>query len=201
MNGYQYVVLRCVPRVEREEFINVGVIVSCPARKFLEARIELDEQRLLALDPTLPTYAARTLSEHLDLPLFPYRMAAVVLGSFGVLAVLLAAIGIYGVMSYVVAGRTREVGLRVALGAARSDVLLLIMKQGMSLALIGLSAGLLIGFGAARLMVKLLFGVNPSDPLTFAGVLILLGAVAALACYIPARRAAKVDPLVALRYE
>ena len=156
---------------------------------------------LLALDPMLPTYNARTLSDHLSVPLFPYRMAAVVLGTFGVLAVVLAAIGIYGVMSYVVAGRTREVGLRVALGAARSDVLLLIMKQGMSLALIGLAAGLLVGFGAARLMVQLLFGVNPTDPITFAGVLLLLGLVAAFACYLPARRATKVDPLVALRYE
>jgi putative ABC transport system permease protein len=156
---------------------------------------------LQSLDPILPTYDARTLSEHLSVPLFPYRMAAVVLGSFGFLAVVLAAIGIYGVMSYVVAGRTREVGVRVALGAARRDVLLLIMKQGMSLALIGLAAGLLAGFGAAHLMVKLLFGVNPVDPITFAGVPVLLGLVAALACYIPARRATKVDPLVALRYE
>jgi len=156
---------------------------------------------LLALDPTLPTYNARTLSDHLDVPLFPYRMAAVVLGSFGILAVVLAAIGIYGVMSYVVASRTRELGVRVALGAARSDVLLLIMRQGMSLAVIGLAGGLLVGFGAARLIVKLLFGVNPTDPITFIGVTVLLGLVAALACYIPARRATKVDPLVALRYE
>ena len=156
---------------------------------------------LTALDSTLPAYNVRTLTDHLDVPLFPYRMAAVVLGCFGVLAVVLAAIGIYGVMSYVVANRTREVGVRVALGAARSDVLLLIMKQGMSLALIGLAAGLLVGFGAARLIVKLLFGVNPTDPITFMGVTILLGLVAGLACYIPARRATKVDPLVALRYE
>ena len=82
-----------------------------------------------------------------------------------------------------------------------SDVLLLIMRQGMSLALIGLAGGLLVGFGAARLIVKLLFGVNPTDPITFVGVTVLLGLVAALACYIPARRATKVDPLVALRYE
>jgi ABC-type antimicrobial peptide transport system permease subunit len=156
---------------------------------------------LTALDSTLPAYNVRTLTDHLDVPLFPYRMAAVVLGCFGVLAVVLAAIGIYGVMSFVVANRTREVGVRVALGAARSDVLLLIMKQGMSLALIGLAAGLLVGFGAARLIVKLLFGVNPTDPITFIGVTILLGLVAGLACYIPARRATKVDPLVALRYE
>ena len=156
---------------------------------------------LQTLDSTLPTYNARTLTDQLDVPLFPYRMAAVVLGSFGVLAVMLAAIGIYGVMSYVVAGRTREVGVRVALGAARADVLWLIMKQGMSLAVIGLAGGLLVGLVAARLIVKLLFGVNPTDPITFVGVTVLLGLVAGLACYIPARRATKVDPLVALRYE
>ncbi len=156
---------------------------------------------LQRLDPTLPVYNAKTLTEHLSLPLFPFRVAAVVLGSFGVLAIILAAIGIYGVMSYVVAGRTREVGVRVALGAARGDVLLLIMRQGTSLALIGVAVGLLIAFATARLLVKVLFGVSPADPLTYLGVSALLAAVAALACYIPARRATRVDPLVALRYE
>jgi putative ABC transport system permease protein len=156
---------------------------------------------LQTLDSTLPLFNVTTLTDQMQLPLFPYRMAAIVLGSFGILAIVLAAIGIYGVMSYVVAGRTREVGVRVALGAARSDVLLLMMKQGMSLALIGLGLGLLAAFGVAQLIVKLLFGVNPTDPVTFAGVALLLALVAALACYLPARRATKVDPLVALRYE
>jgi putative ABC transport system permease protein len=156
---------------------------------------------LLHLDPTLPVYDAKTLTDHMSLPLFPFRMAAVVLGSFGGLAIVLAAIGIYGVMSYVVAGRTREVGVRVALGAARGDVLFLIMRQGMSLALIGLALGLVVAFAAAQLLVKLLFGVSPADPLTFAGVTVLLALVAAVACFVPARRATKIDPLVALRYE
>ena len=156
---------------------------------------------LQRLDPTLPLYDVQTLSEHMSVPLFPFRMAATVLGSFGVLAIVLAAIGIYGVMSYVVAGRTREIGVRIALGAARRDVLLLIIRQGMTLAVIGLGIGLLIAFGVAQLLAKLLFGVSPVDPLTFAGVTLLLALVAALACYIPARRATRVDPLVALRYE
>ena len=97
-------------------------------------------------------------------------------------------------MSYVVAGRTREVGVRVALGASRSNVLFLIMRQGMSLALIGLVVGLIVSFAVAQLLVKVLFGVSPADPLTFAGVTLLLALVAALACYVPARRAMKVDP-------
>jgi predicted permease len=156
---------------------------------------------LQRLDPTLPLYNVQTLTDHMSVPLFPFRMAATVLGSFGVLAIVLAAIGIYGVMSYVVAGRTREIGVRIALGAARRDVLLLIIRQGMTLAVIGLGIGLLIAFGVAQLLAKLLFGVSPADALTFAGVSVLLAVVAALACYIPARRATKVDPLVALRYE
>jgi len=156
---------------------------------------------LQRLDPTLPLYNVQTLTDHMSVPLFPFRMAATVLGSFGVLAIVLAGIGIYGVMSYVVAGRTREIGVRIALGAARRDVLFLIIRQGMTLAVIGLGIGLLIAFGVAQLLAKLLFGVSPVDPLTFAGVSALLALVAVLACYIPARRATKVDPLVALRYE
>jgi len=156
---------------------------------------------LLRMDSALPLYNVQTLSEHMNVPLFPFRMAAAVLGSFGVLAIVLAAIGIYGVMSYVVASRTREIGVRIAVGAAKRDVLILIIKQGMTLAIIGLGSGLLIAFGVAQLMAKLLFGVSPVDLVTFAGVTLLLGLVAVVACYIPARRAMKVDPLVALRYE
>jgi predicted permease len=156
---------------------------------------------LQRVDPTLPLYNVQTLTDHMSVPLFPFRVAATVLGSFGVLAIVLAAIGLYGVMSYVVAGRTREIGVRIALGAARRDVLLLIIRQGMSLAVIGLVIGLVIAFGVAQLLAKILFGVSAADPLTFAGVSLLLALVAALACYIPARRATKVDPLVALRYE
>ena len=156
---------------------------------------------LLRMDSALPLYNVQTLSEHMNVPLFPFRMAAAVLGSFGVLAIVLAAIGIYGVMSYVVASRTREIGVRIAVGAAKRDVLILIIKQGMTLAIIGLGSGLLIAFGVAQLIAKLLFGVSPVDLVTFVGVTLLLGLVAVLACYIPARRAMKVDPLVALRYE
>ena len=127
--------------------------------------------------------------------------AAIVLGSFGILAIVLAAIGVYGVMSYVVAGRTREMGVRIALGAKRRDVLFLIVRQGMSLAFIGLGIGLVAALGVTQLLTKILFGVSAFDPTTFVAVCALLAAVAALSSYLPARRATKVDPLVALRYE
>ena len=133
--------------------------------------------------------------------LFPARMAAIALGSFGVLALILAAVGIYGVMSHVVAGRTREIGLRMALGAQFSDVQKLILRQGMWLAAIGSIIGLAIALGGARLMKSFLYGVSASDPLTFSFVAMALLGVALLACWIPARRASRVDPMVALRAE
>jgi putative ABC transport system permease protein len=173
------------------------------------ARVEGDQQAALAalrrevqrLDPTLPIYDAKTLTEHMQIPLFPARMAAIVLGSFGILALALAGIGIYGVMSYVVAGRTREIGLRMALGADRRNVLRLIVRQGMTLAVVGLGIGLLLAFAAARLLTSFLYGVSPGDPATFMGVALLLASVAFIACYVPARRATRVDPMIALRYE
>ena len=128
-------------------------------------------------------------------------MAAGVLTSFGVLALLLAAVGIYGVMSYVVAGRTREIGLRMALGAQSGDVLRLILRQGMLLAAIGTVIGLTVGLGGRRLLNTLLYGVSAADPLTFTVVTLLLGAVTFLACWLPANRATRVDPMIALRAE
>jgi putative ABC transport system permease protein len=128
-------------------------------------------------------------------------MAANVLGSFGVLALILAAIGIYGVMSYVVAGRTREIGLRMALGAQLRHVRQLILRQGMMLAGIGLILGLAVVFVLARFLTSMLYGVSPSDPVTFVGISFLLAMVALLACYLPARRAARIDPMIAIREE
>lgn len=175
----------------------------------LVARTRADPSQVLAalrgvvqeLDPSISVYAAKTLKEHLGTSLFPARMAAITLGSFGVLALILAAVGIYGVMSHVVAGRTREIGLRMALGAQLSDVQKLILKQGMLLAAIGSFGGLIIAFGGARMMKSMLYGVSTSDPITFTCVALLLFGIAFLACWIPARRASRVEPMMALRTE
>ena len=167
---------------------------SHAALKVLRAEVQ-------KLDPALPIYGVKTLTEHMGTSLFPARMAAITLGSFGVLALLLAAVGIYGVMSHMVAGRTREIGLRMAIGAQRADVRQLILRQGMFLAVIGSIVGLTIAFGGAQLLKTMLYGVSPSDPVTFALVALLLQSVALFACWLPARRATHVDPMVALRAE
>jgi len=120
---------------------------------------------------------------------------------FAAVAMLMAAIGLYGVMSYSVAQRTHEIGIRMALGARRPDVLVLVAKQGMALVLMGIAAGAILSLGMTRLISGMLFGITATDPLTFAGVAALLETVAFLANYLPARRASKVDPVVALRYE
>jgi putative ABC transport system permease protein len=154
-----------------------------------------------ALDPSLPVSNVKTVRQMIDERISAKRLMTYILAVFGLTALLLASIGIYGVMSYAVSQRTQEIGIRMALGARAMDVLKLVVKNGMVLALIGMAIGLAGAFALTRLLHNLLFHVTPTDSLTFAVVSFALVLVALFACYIPARRATKVDPLVALRYE
>jgi predicted permease len=156
---------------------------------------------VLRLDPDQPVSNVRTLEQIVDSSAGQRRLMSALLGLFAGAALLLAAIGLYGVMAYSVSQRTREMGIRMALGGQRGDVLLQVMKQGLKLAILGVTVGLAGAFALTRVLAHLLFGVTPRDPFTFAMVAVVLVAVALIACYIPARRATKVDPMVALRYE
>jgi putative ABC transport system permease protein len=155
----------------------------------------------LLLDESLPIMESKTMEQHLGIMLFAPRMGGILLGVFGGLAVLLATIGLYGVVSYAAAQRTREVGIRVALGARPRDVVRLITAQGMILVGVGAAIGLALGFAATRPLGSLLYGVDVSDPTTFLGVTLLLVGVAFLATLVPAVRAARLDAMVALRRE
>jgi putative ABC transport system permease protein len=158
-------------------------------------------REMAALDPNQPIATVRTMNEWLGLAVAAPRYRAGLFGLFAGLALLLSAVGIYGVMSYSVGQRTHEIGVRMALGARQLDVLKLVVRQGMGLVLVGVGIGLIGALALTRIIASLLFDVGTKDPLTFTGVSILLGAVALIACYVPAWRATKVDPLVALRYE
>jgi putative ABC transport system permease protein len=156
---------------------------------------------VLQLDKEQPIANIRTLDEILSTSVAQQRFSTLLLGIFAAVAMLLAAVGIYGVLSYAVTQRTHEIGIRVALGAARSDVLRLVVGAGMRLTLLGVGAGLAAAFALTRLMSTLLFDVSATDPMTFGLIALLIVTVALLACWVPARRATKVDPMVALRIE
>jgi putative ABC transport system permease protein len=158
-------------------------------------------KQVAALDPELPLADVNTMKRMLSESVAEPRLHTSLILVFAALALALAAVGIYGVMSYAVTQRTQEIGIRIALGAGTSDVLKLVLKNGMTITLIGVVVGLAGAIALTRLMTTLLFGVTPTDATTFAAVSALLIFVALLACYIPARRATKVDPLVALRWE
>ena len=157
------------------------------------------EGEIHAAAPQVLVSAVRTGREIIDGGLFQARMGVAMLSIFGLLALGLASIGLYGIMAYSVNQRKREIGLRMALGAAQASVLQLILKQGMSLVLTGVLIGFIAALAVGRMLGRMLYGVGASDPLSVAGAAAVLLAVALLACYLPARWASRVDPLVALR--
>jgi predicted permease len=156
---------------------------------------------IAGVDSNEPVSELLTMEQRLSTSISPQRFRTILLSIFAGLALLLSAAGIFGVISYWATQRTREIGIRMALGAKRSDVLRLVLGQGMRLTAIGVGLGLAAAFAFSRFIASLLLGVGPDDPLTFAGVTLVLTGVSALACWIPARRAARVDPIVALRHD
>lgn len=166
-----------------------------------ESMMQAVRQQVQSVDPNLPIFGEQTMETLVSASLAQRRFAMQMVGIFGLVALLLAGIGIYGVMSYAVTQRTREIGIRLALGAQTADVLRLVVRQGMSLSLIGAGIGAAVTLGLTRFLASMLFGISPYDPATLAATMLLLLLVALLACYLPARRATKVDPMIALRHD
>jgi len=166
-----------------------------------EKLVQAVRARVNEMDSNLPVFRIRTERQQIERQVFKERLIARLSGFFGVLALLLACIGLYGLISYEVSRRTREIGIRAALGAARGDVLRMVLRQGMRLALAGAALGTVLALVLLRYAKSLLFGVGTADPITFIAVAALLIGVMLAASYVPARRATSVDPVVALRYE
>ncbi len=171
------------------------------ARDAAPGLVEEVKKQIWSVDGQIPVSDVHAIDELIAVSLAQQRFNMLLLGLFAVLALILAAVGIYGAMAYAVSQRTHEIGIRTALGAQRRDVLRLVMRDGTKIAFFGIASGIAGALALTRLMASLLFEVKPTDPATFAGVAILLALVALVACYIPARRAMRVDPMVALRYE
>ena len=189
-----------LPALQRgyDSYTNFLVRTRGPAEDVVSAV----RSQLLALDSTLAVNEIEPMTAQIATTLAATRLASTLISIFGLVALLLATIGLYGVMVWMVSRRTREVGIRMALGAQSGDVLKLMLKQGMVLIASGVVVGLVTALIATRLIdTQQLYGVRATDPFTFAAIALLLTAVSLLACYLPARRATKVDPLVALRYE
>ena len=192
-----------IPKIYLDLYQTGGKRLAIFLRGHLDAAAipaEVREQ-VQSVDPTLPLSSAQMLKETVAASLSERRFSMEMIALFAITALLLAALGIYGVISYMVSERTHEIGIRIALGAQRRNILRIVLRQGLALALAGAAVGLACALIVSHLMAGLLYGVRPTDPLTFLSVALLLMGVALLACYIPARRATRVDPMVALRYE
>lgn len=171
------------------------------ARAGSESFVREVRRAVRSVDPNLPLTDIATMADFYKQSMASASFSLVMLAVASVMALLLGAIGLFAVISFSVSQRTHEIGIRMALGAQKSDVLRLVMRQGMTLGLMGVAIGVVVALGVTRLLSNLLYGVKPADPLTFIAVSLILTGVALLACWIPARRAAKVDPMVALRHE
>lgn len=192
---YFYAPMRQIYRPE------MGLVFYVRASSSISSAITALQRQAQAVDPAVPVFDVTSLNDIIAASLFAQRISAILLGVLGNVALLLAAVGIYGVMAYSVAQRTNEIGIRMALGALSRDVLRLVLGQAAKLAMMGVFVGIAAALALTRLMSTLLFGVSAADPTTFAGVALLLVVVALAASYIPVRRAMKLDPMVALRYE
>lgn len=192
-----------------EQPMSVVYLAEMPPRRVIVVRslgnpgplLDLLRREVQAVDPRMAATQVQTVSELMTFPLFPARTTGLLLGAAGILALILTWIGLFGVISYAVSQRTREIGVRMALGATRGDVLKLVIRQGLLVTGIGLVLGVGAALAASRLLSSLLYGIRPDDPATVASVSLGLIAAAMLACYLPARRAMRVDPMAALRYE
>jgi putative ABC transport system permease protein len=191
--------VRIVGVAEAGKYFNIAEV----PRPFVWTAMSQDynSSGILIVRTKLPLFDVKTLTDHMKLALFPAKVAATVLGVFGLVALMLAAIGVYGITSYAVAQRTHEIGVRLALGAQLSDVLRLVLGHGLKLTIIGAAIGLVGAFLVTRAITNVLYGVSATDPITFGLVSTVLVGVALVACYVPARRATKVEPLIALRNE
>ncbi|MFZ0924564.1 MAG: FtsX-like permease family protein, partial [Candidatus Acidiferrales bacterium] len=189
------------PFAQNDEAWRHFMTLAIRTRSASAGLVEEVKKQVWSMDSLIPVSDVQSMDDLMSVSLAQQWFNLLLLGLFAALALILALVGTYGVMAYVVSQRTHEIGVRIALGAQRSDVLTLVIGQAARLALSGIAIGIVGAFALTRLMSSLLFEVAPTDPATFTAAAILLGAVALLAGYIPARRAMRVDPMVALRYE
>jgi putative ABC transport system permease protein len=183
--------------------MHIHLRVAAPGEGAMTSTLQAVRREIRAIDETLPIMNLKTLEDHIDgsTSLWLVRLGANMFGIIGALALFLSVVGVYGVKAYMVAQRSREIGIRMAMGATKRDALWLILKDGMVLTLAGVGVGLILAAVIARLLSGMLYGVSALDPMAFTVAPVVLAAVAMLATYLPARRAAGVDPMVALRYE